>query len=241
MYDLLRVDQLHLGYGKSQILKGVSLSVGSGSVTALFGRNGVGKTTLVHGICGLLHVRSGSIRLQGREVAGEPAHVIARAGVALVPQGRRVYASLTVRENLGLSLRTRSQGERAARLASVYERLPVLREKAGARGNQLSGGEQQMVAIGRALAAEPVLMVLDEPSEGLAPLMVERLMGIIRGLSEEGIGILLVEQNFYAGLSVADTVCILDSGQIIFSASPEEVSEQSERIQALLGVKMRSA
>jgi branched-chain amino acid transport system ATP-binding protein len=187
-------------------------------------------------IMGLVTARAGSITLAGRELAGASPHEIARAGIAIVPQGRRIFADLTVEQNLKLG--TRASGDRAARwqLGEVYDLLPRLRERRRHRGDELSGGEQQMVAIGRALLANPRVLLFDEPSEGLAPLLVDRVRETIAGLRERGLSAVLVEQNLHVAVALADRVAIMSKGEIVHRASVAEVRRDRATAQALLGV-----
>jgi branched-chain amino acid transport system ATP-binding protein len=187
-------------------------------------------------IMGLVTARAGSITLAGRELAGASPHEIARAGIAIVPQGRRIFADLTVEQNLKLG--TRASGDRAARwqLGEVYDLLPRLRERRRHRGDELSGGEQQMVAIGRALLANPRVLLFDEPSEGLAPLLVDRVRETIAGLRERGLSAILVEQNLHVAVALADRVAIMSKGEIVHRATVAEFRRDRATAQALLGV-----
>ena len=230
---LLAVRGLEAGYGRSRVLHGVDLDVPPGEVVALLGRNGVGKTTTVHAITGMLRPSAGSVRLDGVELAGRPAHVVARAGIALVPQGRRVFAPLTVEENLRVGLRAVPGGWTLAR---VYELLPGLAERARHRGDQLSGGEQQMLAIGRALLRNPRLLVLDEPSDGLAPAVVEQVTGLLAELVAGGLSAVLVEQNLRLALTLAASVCVMAKGRVVHRATAAEFRRDPDTARALLGV-----
>jgi branched-chain amino acid transport system ATP-binding protein len=235
MTPLLETRDLRAGYGVSLVLQGVDLSVARGEVVAVLGRNGVGKTTLVHAINGLVRPASGSVRLEGEELVGLPPHQIARRGVALVPQGRRIFSRLTVEENLKLA-RSASRNSREWTLDRVYEFLPRLADRRRHRGNQLSGGEQQMLAIGRALLANPRLVLFDEPSEGLAPFLVDQITETIAGLRDQGMSAVLVEQNLYVAFAVAARVNIVSKGQIVYRASTEEFRRDPATAHALLGV-----
>jgi branched-chain amino acid transport system ATP-binding protein len=219
--SLLDVDDIHTYYEHSHVLQGVSLQAEAGSVTALLGRNGVGKTTLIRSVIGFTPPRSGHIRFSGEAIEKLPSHTIARRGVGLVPQGRRVFPSLTVKENLLVGGVLGRAGRWS--LDTVYEMFPRLRERSGNYGGQLSGGEQQMVAIGRALMANPVLLLMDEPSEGLAPLIVRELERTMCRLKETGLAIVLVEQNLPLALAVADTAYIISKGRVVFHGDPQTI------------------
>jgi branched-chain amino acid transport system ATP-binding protein len=232
---LLEVRGLSAHYGVIHALQGVDLDVGGEQVVALFGRNGVGKTTLVSAVMGMLRPTSGSVRFDGRELAGAPPHVIARAGIGLVPQGRRVFAALTVEENLGIAARA-AAGDRAWTRERVYDLLPRLADRRRNRGHQLSGGEQQMLAIGRALLGNPRLLLLDEPSDGLAPRIVDDIVEVLAELRAEGIPALLVEQNLGMALRLADVVAIMTKGQIVYRATAAEFRADPETARTLLGV-----
>ncbi|MEV0129463.1 ATP-binding cassette domain-containing protein [Dactylosporangium sp. NPDC050688] len=205
----LTIEGVHAGYGGGTVLHGVDLQVPQGTALAVLGMNGAGKTTLVHTIAGLVKARSGSIRLDSTELAGRPAHRIARAGVALVPQGRRVFASLTVAEHLGLS---RRKGEWT--VPRVLELLPRLGERRTHKGNQLSGGEAQMLAIARALLTQPRLLLLDEPCEGLAVDLAARVRGVVAELTRTGLTVLLVEQQPEHARAVTDRLVFLSNGAV---------------------------
>jgi branched-chain amino acid transport system ATP-binding protein len=241
---LLAVDDIHTYYGDSYVLQGVSLSVPRGRIVALLGRNGMGKTTLIRSVAGLTPPRRGTITFDGRSLAGRPPYRIARLGVALVPQGRRIFRSLTVRENLLLPVSplARSTTARNARtgrtwsLASVLAQFPQLAQRSRQLGGVLSGGEQQMLAIGRALMANPDLILMDEPSEGLAPVLVRQLEGIMRDLRREGHSMLLVEQNFALAMSVADYVYVIASGRIVYAGPPADLAARPEVLDRHLGI-----
>jgi branched-chain amino acid transport system ATP-binding protein len=231
---MLDVEDIHTNYGDSYVLQGVSLRVGAGQVVAVLGRNGVGKTTLIRSIVGFTPPRRGRVLLRGEDITRMPAHEIARRGVGLVPQGRRIFPSLGVSEHLEI-------GERAGNGAGwsfgrVLDLFPRLRERIRNRGNQLSGGEQQMLACGRALVGNPDILLMDEPSEGLAPLMVRELGRIIAQLRSEGISILLVEQNLGFALDLADQVYVLSKGTIVHSCAPAELLANDEVKSRYLGV-----
>jgi branched-chain amino acid transport system ATP-binding protein len=208
------------------------LTVGAGEVVAILGRNGMGKTTLMRSIIGFTPPRRGSVRFKGQDITGWPSYRMTARGMALVPQGRRVFPSLSVRENLDVARR----GDGRWSLERVYAVFPRLRERERNRANRLSGGEQQMLAIGRALMSNPDLLLMDEPTEGLAPLLVRevgRVMGELRG---EGLSILLVEQNLPLALAVADRIHILSRGQIVHSSTPEELMASEDVKSRYLGV-----
>jgi len=236
MTALLEIRGIRAGYDTGDVLNGVDLDLQEGEVVALLGRNGVGKTTLMNTLVGLLRPREGSVKLEGREVAGAGAHEIARAGIAIVPQGRRIFSRLTVEENLKLA--RRATGDRPVEwtLESVYELLPRLRERRRHHGNQLSGGEQQMVAIGRVLVANPRVVLFDEPSEGLAPIVVNLITDTIAGLREGGLSAIVVEQNLHVAVALADRVAIMTKGELAYQGPTEEFRGNRARAQALLGV-----
>ncbi len=223
---LLDVDDIHTYYEHSHILQGVSLRAEGGQVTALLGRNGVGKTTLIRSVIGFTPPRSGSIRFAGEPIERLASHAIARRGVGLVPQGRRIFPSLTVEENLRIGGLPGRSGRWS--LDTVYELFPRLRERTGNYGGELSGGEQQMLAIGRALMSNPVLLLLDEPSEGLAPLIVRELERTMSRLKETGLAIVLVEQNLPLALAVADTAYIISKGRVVFHGDPDIIRTDDE-------------
>jgi len=229
---MLVVDGIHTYYGESHILQGVSLQVGAGELVALLGRNGAGKTTTLSSIIGFNRPRQGKVVVGGRDMTGQPPYAVASAGVGLVPQGRRIFAPLSVKENLVFAQR----GGGPWTLPRVYELFPRLFERQDLRGNALSGGEQQMLAIGRALLMNPTLLLMDEPSEGLAPLVVRDIGRIIGELKESGIAILLAEQNLAMALSVADRCYILNKGQVVFEAPSETLKADDQIKRRFLGV-----
>jgi branched-chain amino acid transport system ATP-binding protein len=208
---MLTLDGVVAGYGGGQVLHGIGLAVPAGSVTALVGPNGAGKTTLVHAVAGLVPVAAGTVELAGTVLSGQPPHRVARAGVGLVPQGRRVFASLTVAEHFTLAGRRPGEWD-TARVLGLF---PRLRDRLRHRGAQLSGGEQQMLAIARALLRQPRLLLLDEPCEGLAPDLARRIRRLVRELAGEGMTVLLVEQGPEVVLDVADRVAVLDHGRVV--------------------------
>jgi branched-chain amino acid transport system ATP-binding protein len=229
---VLEVSGVHTYYGESHVLHGVSLSVDAGEVVAILGRNGTGKTTLVRSIIGFTPPREGTVRFKGADITGWPSFRMSALGMALVPQGRRVFPSLSVRENLEVARR----GGGPWTLERVYQVFPRLREREGNRANKLSGGEQQMLAIGRALMSNPDLLLMDEPTEGLAPLLVREVGRVIGDLRAGGLSILLVEQNLPLAVSVADRVHILSRGQIVHSSTPAELMASEEVKSRYLGV-----
>jgi branched-chain amino acid transport system ATP-binding protein len=229
---MLVVDSIHTYYGESHILQGVSLSVEPGELVALLGRNGAGKTTTMNSIIGFNRPRLGKVLLSGRDVTGRPPYAVAAAGVGLVPQGRRIFAPLTVKENLVFAQSRNGPWT----LARVYELFPRLFERQHLRGNALSGGEQQMLAIGRALLMNPRLLLMDEPSEGLAPLIVREMGRIIGDLKQSGMAMLLAEQNLAMALSVADRCYVLNKGQVVVDMTAEALRQDDEVRHRFLGV-----
>ncbi len=218
-------------YGESQILWGVSLKLNAGQIVALLGRNGMGKTTLVRSIMGLTPPRRGTIRFEERDITNVPAHRIARMGLALVPQGRHIFPSLSVRENVVFGMRGKGFSE-----DTIYSYFPVLKMRARHKGNHLSGGEQQMLAIARALLSNPKLLLMDEPSEGLAPIVIQTIGDIILKLKEEGLSILLVEQNVPLALKVSDYVYILHNGRIAHQCTKAELEGDTKLQSEYIGV-----
>jgi branched-chain amino acid transport system ATP-binding protein len=227
MKDMLKVDNIHTYYGESYVLQGVSLEVRPASVVALLGRNGMGKTTTLHSIMGFTPARRGEIVFKHRILKGLPSYKVARMGLALVPQGRRIFPSLTVEENLAMAER-RLRGREAWSIEKIYNLFPALKERAKNKGNLISGGQQQMLAIGRALMTNPDMHLLDEPSEGLAPIIVQQLGAIIKELHLSGLSILLVEQNMRLALGVADYIYIINKGVIVFAGTPRELKNNRE-------------
>ena len=234
MTALLEVQGLRAGYGGSAVLHGVDLTLGEGKAVALLGRNGVGKSTFLWAVMGLLRPSAGSVRLRGRELAGRPANLVARAGVALVPQGRRVFADLTVEQNLQVAAGRRRTGPWTPQ--RVYQVLPQLAERRRHRVDQLSGGEQQMLAIARALLLNPSLLLLDEPSDGLAPAVVARVGQLLGELRDQGLSVLLVEQDLRSAFAVADEVAVMRKGEIVHRAPTLEFRSDAALAARLLGV-----
>lgn len=231
--SMLDVRDLAGGYPGTRVLDGVDLSVREGAVLCLLGRNGVGKTTFVHTVMGML-AGTGSIRFDGQELLGRSTHQIAKAGLALVPQGRRVFGPLTVEENLTIAARNARGGR--WRLKDVYELFPRLHERRRNRADQLSGGEQEMLSIGRALVTNPRLLLLDEPSDGLAPSIVTLVGDVVQTLSSEGVTILLIEQNLALALRIATEVAVMSKGRVTFRGDPEDLRSDDDRVRDLLGV-----
>jgi branched-chain amino acid transport system ATP-binding protein len=229
---VLEVENVHTYYGASHVLQDISLRVAEGEVLTILGRNGMGKTTLIRSIIGFSPPRRGTVRFRGADITRWPSHRMVAAGMALVPQGRRVFPSLSVRENLEVAAGGRGRWD----LARVTELFPRLAERAGNRANKLSGGEQQMLAIGRALMTNPTLLLMDEPTEGLAPLLVREVGRVLAELRREGLSILLVEQNLPLALSVADRAHILSRGQIVHSGTPSELAANEDVKSRYLGL-----
>jgi branched-chain amino acid transport system ATP-binding protein len=229
----LEVRGLHAYYGESHVLQGVDIDVHDGEAVALVGRNGAGKTTTIAAIMGSIRPRAGRVRVGTSEVAGQPAHRVARAGVALVPQGRRIFAELSVRENLLIAARRVTGGWDERR---VLELFPALGRRLGNRGDELSGGEQQMLAIARALMRNPGVLLLDEPSEGLAPKLVTEVGEALRSLRGTGLAILLVEQNLGLATRVGERLYVMNKGIIVFGGTPAELAARPDIEAAYLGV-----
>lgn len=236
----LQVTNLHAGYATARVLNGVDLSVADGQSVALLGRNGMGKTTLVRTICGLRPptVSSGSITYDGVDITRSAPHQIARAGIAIVPQGRRVFGSLTTLENLTVVPRRRSvSDDRRWTVDRVFEFFPRLAERTGSMARSLSGGEQQMLAIGRALMTDPRLLIMDEPSEGLAPSILDVIQDRLAGLRESGLSILIAEQNVDLALEIAEYVVVIDdSGTIAWSGTPGELRADDRLLEQHLSI-----
>ena len=233
--SLLKVEDLHVYYGSIHAIKGVSFEVNEREIVTLIGANGAGKSTTLNTVAGLLKARSGSITFEGKNLAGVPASKIVSLGMALCPEGRRVFQQMTVRENLEMGGYTRQASEIGPSLENVFERFPRLKERQKQVAGTLSGGEQQMLAMGRALMSHPKLLMLDEPSMGLAPILVEQIFDIIRELHAAGTTILLVEQNAQAALSVADRAYVLETGRITLSGTGKELMESDAVRKAYLG------
>jgi branched-chain amino acid transport system ATP-binding protein len=232
---MLEVKDIHTWYGDSYILQGVSLEVKDGTVVALLGRNGMGKTTTIRSIMGLAPPRRGSIVFNGQELVGLPSFKIARLGIGLVPQGRLIFSSLSVLENLKMAARTSGKKDPWT-LDKVFAIFPKLAERRKNKGNLLSGGEQQMLTIGRALMTNPDLLLFDEPSEGLAPVVVDEVFRIIGELKAAGESILLVEQDFGMAMSVADYAYIMSRGTIVYESTPDKLIDNETVKATYLGV-----
>jgi branched-chain amino acid transport system ATP-binding protein len=229
---VLEVDKIHTYYGKSHILDGVSFNVGEGELIALLGRNGAGKTTTMRSVMGLTPPRQGSVKLFGRDMTGCQPHQMAAAGVGYVPEGRKIFGHLSVHENLLVARETRGPWN----IDKVYELFPRLHERRTSKGGRLSGGEQEMLAIGRALLLNPKLLILDEPSQGLAPIIVQEVMRTIGRMKAEGIAVLLVEQNAYLALQLANRAYVLGEGEVVFEGTGEALLADTERMEQLAGV-----
>jgi branched-chain amino acid transport system ATP-binding protein len=233
---LLEIEGLRSGYGRVEVLRGVDLVVAEGEIVALLGSNGAGKSTLNNTVCALLPARGGAVRFDGADLTRAHYRQVVRAGLVQVPEGRRIFPNLTVLENLELGAYARARERRAANLARVYATFPRLEERAAQKAGTMSGGEQQMLAIGRGLMAEPRLLILDEPSLGLSPLLVEEMFALIRRLHAQGLSVLLVEQNVGQSLEIADRAYVLENGQIRFSGTPGELLASAELKRAYLGM-----
>ena len=230
---MLEVREIHTYYGYSYILQGISVNVDQGSVVSILGRNGVGKTTLIRSVIGLTPPRQGQVVFKGIDITHFPPHRIAQLGVGLVPQGRRIFSSLSVRENLVATAMNKGQGWTLDRIYSLF---PVLKERENQRAGSLSGGEQEMLATARAIRCEPDLLLMDEPSEGLAPLLVRELGKTIQQLKTRGLSIFLVEQKLPFALGVADYVCVMSKGKIVYKSVPEELKSNEDVKSQYLGV-----
>jgi branched-chain amino acid transport system ATP-binding protein len=232
--SLLEVQDIHTYYGDSYVLQGVSLRVEKGSVVAVLGRNGVGKTTLIGSIMGLISLRRGNILFDGQDITHLDTFRIARLGVSLIPQGRRLFSSLTTKENMAIA--ARSMGPSSWSIDRTLEMFPRLKARLQTRAARLSGGEQQMLAFGRALVRNGELLLMDEPTEGLAPLLVQQLGSTIDQLRKEGLSMVLVEQNVPSALRHADYVYIMSKGKIVYESSPKELEENTQVKSRYLGV-----
>ena len=232
---LLKVENLNVYYGTIHALKGISFDVNEGEIVTLIGANGAGKSTTLNTICGLLHSRTGSITFEGRSIMHRSAHMIVSDGIAHCPEGRHVFAKMTVEDNLEMGGFTRPRSEIADSIAAVYKSFPRLEERRTQLAGTLSGGEQQMLAMGRALMSRPKILMLDEPSMGLAPILVQQIFDIIKELHRSGTTILLVEQNAEMALNIADRAYVLESGRIKLSGTGTELAQSDEIKKAYLG------
>ena len=233
---MLEIADLRAGYGGTEVLRGLSLSVGKGEVVAVLGSNGVGKTTLNKVLSGVQPARSGSVRFDGREILGATAREIVASGLIHVPEGRKIFPNLTILENLELGGYCRPKRGRAGNIEKVFAIFPRLKERTRQFAGTLSGGEQQMLAIGRGLMSEPKLLILDEPSLGLSPLLVEEMFSLIRRLSDDGLPIMLVEQNVMQSLDLASRAYILENGSVALSGDAAELRDNPELKRAYLGL-----
>jgi branched-chain amino acid transport system ATP-binding protein len=233
---MLSIDHLTSTYGRIEVLHGISLVIHAGEMATLIGANGAGKTTLLRAISGVQPISGGDIRLEGRSIAGLPSHARVALGISHVPEGRQLFAPLSVEDNLKLGAWSRPATEAASELARVYALFPMLAEMRQMPAGTLSGGQQQMLAIGRGLMAKPRLLLLDEPSMGLAPILVEQIFEAIRGLRRDGMTILLVEQNAYAALAIADQAYVLETGRVSMSGPAAEIRADQRVREAYLGV-----
>ena len=233
---MLEVRALRAGYGGTEVLRGLDLSVGAGEIVAVLGSNGVGKTTLNKVLSGVLRANDGEIRFDGKLLTGASSADIVEAGLIQVPEGRKIFPNMSVRENLELGSYRRGRKRRSSNLEGVFDTFPRLRERSGQAAGTLSGGEQQMLAIGRGMMAEPRLLILDEPSLGLSPLLVEEMFILIRRLNGDGLPILLVEQNVVQSLECASRAYILENGTIALSGLAEQVRNDPELKRAYLGM-----
>lgn len=230
---MLKIDDIHTYYGDSYILQGISLEVQPGQVLGIIGRNAMGKTTLIRSIIGFTPPHAGSITYQGQALTGRQPFEIVRTGISIVPQGREIFPSLNVRENLTVGFKPKADGWT---LDKIYDLFPPLKERARHPGNRLSGGEQQMLAIGRSLMTNPTLLLMDEPTEGLSPIYVETVGQVIRKLQDSGMSILLVEQNLRFAQKFTDFIHILSRGQIVYSCQPDALDNSTDIKQKYLGV-----
>ena len=235
MNTVLKVENLHVYYGSIHAIKGVSFEVGEGEIVTLIGANGAGKSTTLNTVGGLLRPRDGIVEFEGKSILGVAPHKVVSEGMALCPEGRRVFAQLSVKENLEMGAYTRPASEIPETLEKVYEHFPRLKERQAQMAGTLSGGEQQMLAMGRARMSKPRLMMLDEPSMGLAPILVDQIFDIIKALNKAGTTILLVEQNAQMALSIADRAYVLETGRIVNSGTGKDLLNDDSVKKAYLG------
>ena len=234
--NILEVEAIHSFYGKSHILHGVSLALREGEIVTLLGRNGAGKTTTLRSLVGLTPAREGAVRIFGKATTHWPPYAIAALGIGYVPEGRRIFGNLTVEENLKVPLERPGHWT----IPRIYQLFPRLEERRRNKGRQLSGGEQEMLAIARALLLNPRILLLDEPSQGLAPLIVQEVFRVIADMRKTGMSILLVEQNVRAAVEIADRAYVLDDGRIIYEGAAAELARDEERVRALAGASAES-
>jgi branched-chain amino acid transport system ATP-binding protein len=236
MTAILEAEAIHSFYGKSHILHGVSLALQEGEIVTLLGRNGAGKTTTLRSLVGLTPARQGVVRFFGKATTHWPPYAIAALGVGYVPEGRRIFGNLTVEENLKVPLERPGEWT----IPRIYRLFPRLEERRRNKGRQLSGGEQEMLAIARALLLNPKVLLLDEPSQGLAPLIVQEVFRVVADMRKTGMSVLLVEQNVRAAVEIADRAYVLDDGRIIYEGSAAELGQDEERVRALAGASAES-
>ncbi|MEC8596465.1 MAG: ABC transporter ATP-binding protein [SAR324 cluster bacterium] len=236
MKSLLQIENLQAAYGRSQVLFGVNLEVYSGTVVSLLGRNGMGKTTTIRSLLGITQASSGKVRFSGQEVQQWPAYRISRLGIGLVPEGRQIFPLLTVRENLLATAANRHNLSSTWDLRKVYDLFPILRNRRDQLGKSLSGGEQQMLAIGRALMTNPKLLILDEATEGLAPLIRDEIWGVLESLKEQGQSILLIDKNLDQLMRLVDQHFLMERGRIVWEGTSKELRQNPELIRRYLGV-----
>ncbi|MEM7653619.1 MAG: ABC transporter ATP-binding protein [Pseudomonadota bacterium] len=234
--SLLSITSLRAGYGPMEVLRGIDVSVGKGEIVAVLGSNGVGKSTMNNTVCGLFKPFGGTIHFAGNDITGASPEVIVSAGLIQVPEGRRVFPNLSVKENLEVGSYRRGKANRAKNLAHVMDVFPRLRERASQKAGTLSGGEQQMLAIGRGLMAEPELLILDEPSLGLSPLLVEEMFALIERINGEGLSIVLVEQNVVQSLAIAHRAYVMENGQITVSGAAKDLLADPALRRSYLGM-----
>ncbi|MEK9563594.1 MAG: ABC transporter ATP-binding protein [Deltaproteobacteria bacterium] len=236
MKSLLQIENLQAAYGRSQVLFGVNLEVYSGTVVSLLGRNGMGKTTTIRSLLGITQASSGRVRFSGQEVQQWPAYRISRLGIGLVPEGRQIFPLLTVRENLLATAANRHNLSSAWDLQKVYDLFPILQNRRDQLGKSLSGGEQQMLAIGRALMTNPKLLILDEATEGLAPLIRDEIWRVLKSLKEQGQSILLIDKNLEQLMRLVDQHFLMERGRIVWEGTSKELRQNPELIRRYLGV-----
>jgi branched-chain amino acid transport system ATP-binding protein len=233
---VLSVDKIDVNYGSSQVLFGMSMNVHAGETLALLGRNGAGKSTTIKAIAGVISTRNGTTKFEDKKITGQPAYKIARAGIGYVPEDRQIFPDLTVEDNLTIAVKKGANGEDDWPVERVYEMLPLLAPLKDRMGGQLSGGEQQMLTVGRALMGNPQLLLLDEPSEGLAPIMVQKIGDLIETLRKLGKTIVLAEQNLHFCLGLADRAVVIDKGRDVFAGSIKELNDNEDVKQRYLSV-----